>query len=124
MDFDGCGANLCYVIFLCISKYFNVMIDIPCLIEKSSYHFKHVRYSLKILGVMDKRRETILHLEQDDGEVVRLRDLISFPAVFWFCSVVCLAYYVAIFPFISLGQVFFMKKFDMTSSEANFINGK
>ena len=86
--------------------------------------FKHVRYSLKILGVMDKRRETILHLEQDDGEVVRLRDLISFPAVFWFCSVVCLAYYVAIFPFISLGQVFFMKKFDMTSSEANFINGK
>ena len=87
-------------------------------------NFKHVRYSLKILGVMDKRRETILHLEQDDGEVVRLRDLISFPAVFWFCSVVCLAYYVAIFPFISLGQVFFMKKFDMTSSEANFINGK
>ena len=81
-------------------------------------------WSLKILGVMDKRRETILHLEQDDGEVVRLRDLISFPAVFWFCSVVCLAYYVAIFPFISLGQVFFMKKFDMTSSEANFINGK
>ena len=94
------------------------------MLEKSSRHFKHVRYSLKILGVMDKRRETILHLEQDDGEVVRLRDLISFPAVFWFCSVVCLAYYVAIFPFISLGQVFFMKKFDMTSSEANFINGK
>ena len=92
--------------------------------EKSSCHLKHVRYSLKILGVMDKRRETILNLEQDDGEVVRLRDLISFPAVFWFCSVVCLAYYVAIFPFISLGQVFFMKKFDMTSSEANFINGK
>ena len=94
------------------------------MLKKSSRHFKHVRYSLKILGVMDKRRETILHLEQDDGEVVRLRDLISFPAVFWFCSVVCLAYYVAIFPFISLGQVFFMKKFDMTSSEANFINGK
>ena len=94
------------------------------MLEKSSRHFKHVRYSLKILGVMDKRRETILHLEQDDGEVVRLRDLISFPAVFWFCSVVCLAYYVAIFPFISLGQVFFMKKFNMTSSEANFINGK
>ena len=94
------------------------------MLDKSSHHLKHVRYSLKILGVMDKRRETILHLEQDDGEVVRLRDLISFPAVFWFCSVVCLAYYVAIFPFISLGQVFFMKKFDMTSSEANFINGK
>ena len=51
------------------------------MLEKSSRHLKHARYSLKILGVMDKRRETILNLEQDDGEVVRLRDLISFPAL-------------------------------------------
>ena len=73
---------------------------------------------------MDKRRETMLHLEIDETEVVRLRDIFSFPPIFWFCSIVCLAYYVAIFPFISLGQVFFMKKFAMSSSEANFINGK
>ena len=66
----------------------------------------------------------MLHLEIDETEVVRLRDIFSFPPIFWFCSIVCLAYYVAIFPFISLGQVFFMKKFDMSSSEANFINGK
>ena len=72
---------------------------------------------------MDKRRETILHLEPDETEVVRLRDILTFPSIFWFCSVVCLAYYVAIFPFISLGQVFFMRKFDMSSGEANFING-
>ena len=83
-------------------------------------------YSLlfQILGFMDKRRETKLHLEIDETEVVRLRDIFSFPPIFWFCSIVCLAYYVAIFPFISLGQVFFMKKFDMSSSEANFINGR
>ena len=79
---------------------------------------------LQILGFMDKRRETMLHLEIDETEVVRLRDIFSFPPIFWFCSIVCLAYYVAIFPFISLGQVFFMKKFDMSSSEANFINGR
>ena len=78
----------------------------------------------QILGFMDKRRETMLHLEIDETEVVRLRDIFSFPPIFWFCSIVCLAYYVAIFPFISLGQVFFMKKFAMSSSEANFINGK
>merc|ERR1712088_636141 len=76
-----------------------------------------------ILGFMDKRRETMLHLEIDETEVVRLRDIFSFPPIFWFCSIVCLAYYVAIFPFISLGQVFFMKKFGMSKSEANFING-
>ena len=124
------GWTLMIAGLTCVMSFFCALVSISMsyLIcharSKSSRHFKHVRYSLKILGVMDKRRETILNLEQDDGEVVRLRDLISFPAVFWFCSVVCLAYYVAIFPFISLGQVFFMKKFDMTSSEANFINGK
>jgi len=78
---------------------------------------------LQILGSMDKRRETLLHLEPDETEVVHLRDIFSFPPIFWFCSIVCLAYYVAIFPFISLGQVFFMKKFMFTSKEANFING-
>ena len=72
---------------------------------------------------MDKRRETLLQLEPDETEVVRLRDIVSFPFIFWFVSIVCLAYYVAVFPFISLGQVFFMKKFGFTNKEANFING-
>ena len=72
---------------------------------------------------MDKRREVLLHLESDDTEVVHLRDIFSFPAVFWLLSIVCLAYYVAIFPFISLGQEFFMKKFNFSTKEANFING-
>ena len=72
---------------------------------------------------MDKRRETLLHLEPDESEVVRLRDIVTFPFIFWLLSIVCLAYYVAIFPFISLGQVFFMKKFGFSAKEANFING-
>ena len=32
-------------------------------------------------------------------------DILTFPLSFWLLSIVCLAYYVAIFPFISLGQV-------------------
>ena len=54
---------------------------------------------------------------------VKLSDIRDFPPSFWLLSIVCLAYYVAIFPFISLGQVFFIKKFDFTASNANFING-
>jgi hypothetical protein len=54
---------------------------------------------------------------------VRLRDVTTFPVTFWLLSLVCLAYYVAIFPFISLGQVFFMKKFDFDAQSANFITG-
>ena len=86
-----------------------------------------------VLGIMDKRREIILkkvstktETDSDDGEEsseIRLRDVINFPLSFWLVSVVCLAYYVAIFPFISLGQVFFIKKFGFSSSNANFING-
>ena len=72
---------------------------------------------------MDKRRETLLQLEPDEAEVISLRDIISFPFIFWFVSIVCLAYYVAVFPFISLGQVFFMTKFGFSAKEANFING-
>ena len=78
-----------------------------------------------ILGLMDKRAERILKKTSitDTGETFTFRDVLSFPMSFWLLSIVCLAYYVAIFPFISLGQVFFMKKFDFSSSNANFITG-
>merc|ERR1719481_1842449 len=50
-------------------------------------------------------------------------DIFGFPPIFWLLSVICLAYYAAIFPFISLGQVFFMKKFQYDKANANMING-
>lgn len=55
---------------------------------------------------------------------IHFRDVLTFPPAFWLLSVVCLAYYVAIFPFISLGQVFFVKKFGFTTKDANFVIGK
>jgi hypothetical protein len=54
---------------------------------------------------MDKRAERILKRKTaQDGEVVRLTDVKDFPAIFWLISVVCVAYYVAVFPFIALGK--------------------
>lgn len=78
-----------------------------------------------VLGALDKRAERLLkkESERDAGETVQLRDIATFPATFWLLSLVCLSYYVAIFPFISLGQVFFMKKFDFEAQNANFITG-
>jgi hypothetical protein len=55
---------------------------------------------------------------------VQIRDVLTFPLTFWLLSFVCLSFYVAIFPFISLGQVFFMKKFDFEPQSANFITGE
>lgn len=75
-----------------------------------------------ILGWMDKRADRILKKSaQDDGEVVQIKDVISFPLSFWLLSIICLAYYVAIFPFVSLGVPFFQKKFQFTQKNANFI---
>ena len=69
-----------------------------------------------VLGVMDKRAERILNKAAGEtGEVVNLSDVKSFPPAFWLLSVVCLAYYVAIFPFISLGVEFFEKKFEFST---------
>lgn len=61
--------------------------------------------SALILGWMDKRAEKVLRRSvAHDGEVPRLSDVKTFKVSFWMVSVVCVAYYVAIFPFIALGK--------------------
>lgn len=76
-----------------------------------------------ILSVLDKRAERILRRnETTDDKVVRMRDIKDFPAQFWLVTVICVAYYVAIFPFIALGKVFFINKFDFTPDQANKVN--
>lgn len=58
-----------------------------------------------ILGWMDKRAERILQRsDNSDGETVKLTDVKTFKITFWMVSVICVAYYVAIFPFIALGK--------------------
>ncbi|KAF4526046.1 hypothetical protein B566_EDAN000840 [Ephemera danica] len=81
--------------------------------------------SALILAWLDKRRERMLGaagLSTGPEEVVRLSDIRHFPATFWLVAMVCVAYYLAIFPFIALGKVFFMRKFGMPPDSANFIN--
>ncbi|XP_023212213.1 major facilitator superfamily domain-containing protein 1-like [Centruroides sculpturatus] len=56
-----------------------------------------------ILGYFDWRAEKILeNLSNDTGEVIRIKDVKDFPLTFWLLSIICIAYYVAIFPFIAL----------------------
>ncbi|XP_058816315.1 major facilitator superfamily domain-containing protein 1-like [Topomyia yanbarensis] len=77
-----------------------------------------------ILGWMDKRAARILQRNDNppDGEVVKLSDIKTFKISFWMVTVICVAYYVAIFPFIALGKVFFMRKFDFSPEDANTVN--
>ncbi|KAF7660405.1 hypothetical protein LDENG_00282370 [Lucifuga dentata] len=76
-----------------------------------------------VLGFLDRRAQRILHKEQGQtGEVVKLTDVKDFPLPLWLIFIVCVGYYVAVFPFIGLGQVFFIEKFGFTPTEARAVN--
>ncbi|KAJ7995145.1 hypothetical protein DPEC_G00241530 [Dallia pectoralis] len=76
-----------------------------------------------VLGYLDKRAEKILHKEpRGTGEVIKLTDVKDFPFPLWLIFIICVGYYVAIFPFIGLGQVFFIEKFNFSPAEARAIN--
>ncbi|XP_077285994.1 lysosomal dipeptide transporter MFSD1-like isoform X2 [Arctopsyche grandis] len=76
-----------------------------------------------ILTWMDKRADKKLtenseHIE----EPVKLSVIKDFSGVFWLVTVICVAYYVAIFPFVALGKIFFERKFDYDPQSANVVN--
>ncbi|XP_034484091.1 major facilitator superfamily domain-containing protein 1 isoform X1 [Drosophila innubila] len=76
-----------------------------------------------ILGYMDKRAERILQRNNNpSGQIPKLTDVFTFKPPFWMVSIICVAYYVAIFPFIALGQKFFMDRFQYTPTEANNVD--
>ncbi|XP_002062411.4 major facilitator superfamily domain-containing protein 1 [Drosophila willistoni] len=76
-----------------------------------------------ILGWMDKRAERILQRNNNpSGQIPKLTDIFTFKPPFWMVSIICVAYYVAIFPFIALGQKFFMDRFNYTEAQANTVD--
>ncbi|KAJ8313236.1 hypothetical protein KUTeg_009213 [Tegillarca granosa] len=75
------------------------------------------------LGYFDKRADKILKRDfVNTEEVIRITDVKDFPASIWLLCVICVAYYVAVFPFIGLGLVFFEMKWDFDPSLANNVN--
>ena len=54
---------------------------------------------------------------------IQIKDVTKFPVTFWLITVICVAFYVTIFPFISVAQVFFQKKFGFSQNEAAFLQG-
>lgn len=62
-------------------------------------------FLLARIGWMDKRAERILQRNTNPtGEIAKLSDIVTFKVTFWMVSVICVAYYVAIFPFIAMGK--------------------
>ena len=76
-----------------------------------------------ILGFLHLRQTKIIPTAPvKAGDEIKLSDALKFPASLWFVSGICVTYYCAVFPFISLGKVFFISKFDFAPSTANQVN--
>ena len=122
------NMNIMQPIYAEFTKMFN---------EPSGESYKVLGYSLLFAGVFcvlsliaglamaffDKRASKILR--KDDaktGEVIHLRDLKDFPMSAWLIFIICVTYYVAVFPFIGLGLVYFQAKFSLDPAKANICN--
>lgn len=76
-----------------------------------------------VLAYLDRRAEKILNKEQGKtGEVIKLTDIKDFSLSLMLVFIICVCYYVAVFPFIGLGKVFFIEKFRFSSQSASAIN--
>ena len=94
-----------------------------------------------MLGLLDYRREKYLEQahrtseEDANDETVAVQEnpesssilhmfkFIPADPKFYMVCLICVTFYCAVFPFISLGQDYFIKKFGFSMSEANAING-
>jgi MFS family permease len=76
-----------------------------------------------VLAYFDWRAKRILRQGSAEiGQVIQLKDLTKFSSALWCLCIICVAYYAAVFPFISLGLVFFERKYGKSPSEAGVIN--
>lgn len=60
-------------------------------------------YDICLSLMSAKRILTLLHAFKIIGEVISLKDIKDFPVSLWLIFIICVAYYVAIFPFVGLG---------------------
>ncbi|CAD5122891.1 unnamed protein product [Dimorphilus gyrociliatus] len=75
------------------------------------------------MAFFDKRAERILKKKEAlTGETIRISDVKNFPLEVWLLSVICVAYYVTIFPFVDVGLLFYEMKFDQSAKLASLCN--
>ncbi|MGH0137207.1 UNVERIFIED_CONTAM: hypothetical protein FKN15_056911 [Acipenser sinensis] len=75
-----------------------------------------------VKGLVGSPGHTTLGITLLIGEVIKLTDVKDFSISLWLIFIICVCYYVAVFPFIGLGQVFFIEKFNFSPEQARAIN--
>lgn len=76
--------------------------------------------------ILDKRAEKVRQSSAEpaphEPEVVRFSDIKDFKASFWYLTMICVLFYNCIFPFVSLGTVFFKRKFAFDDGQAHGVD--
>lgn len=73
-----------------------------------------------ILAMLDKRAERILQRPSvQSDERISLKDATNFNSNFWMLTLICVSFYLTIFPFIALASEFFQRKWDYDPSHAD-----
>ena len=76
-----------------------------------------------VVAFLDKRASRILEREEvKTGEKIKFTDVKDFKTEFWLLTIICLCFYVTIFPFIALASEFFVQKWGFSPNEANTAN--
>ncbi|TPP65419.1 Major facilitator superfamily domain-containing protein 1 [Fasciola gigantica] len=60
--------------------------------------------------------------ESETPKLISFRDILHFPLAIWLICIICVTYYVAVFPFVSLGLIFFERKFYLPVTQAGVVN--
>ncbi|XP_041351508.1 major facilitator superfamily domain-containing protein 1-like [Gigantopelta aegis] len=75
------------------------------------------------LAFFDNRNDRILKRRvKTTDEVIRIGDVRYFPATMWLICIICVTYYVSVFPFVGLGLVFFENKWNLSPTVSNSVN--
>ena len=77
-----------------------------------------------VLFPLDKRRQKFfkydLKNQAEEGKI-QLKDAFYFPSQLWLIIAICVVFYSATFPFISLGKLFFIRKYNLSSGSASLL---
>lgn len=128
LSFSRVGSSVSFYLMGPIYKFVNtfsrghVGLSLVILIASLTCVFSLI--SAVILAFMDKKnaKQRSRTRAVEDDEKIRITDVKNFPLNFWILSMICVMYYLTIFPFVGLAQVYFKRKYNLTDDSANMVN--
>ena len=73
-----------------------------------------------LLASMETRRKAFDPQNQNiNNEKIELKDIADFPVTMWLLVMACFSFYCSVFTFVSLGKVFLMRKYELSTEMAS-----